>query len=155
MIEIYTDGSCLKNPGGAIGFGAVILLPKGSVEVYGGMPSGTNQVAELWAAVHAMEWVNEQLPVKTEVHVFSDSKYLVNGMNVWSANWIQTGWKKEIMHKHVWKRLLKLQVDYSVVWKWIKGHNGNKYNVKADRLAGQAAELTGGETWKQIFNRRR
>lgn len=154
MIEIYTDGSCLRNPG-VMGFGAIILLPTQTVEVYGGMPHGTNQVAELWAAVHALRWMNEVWLKRAEIELFSDSRYLINGMTVWADNWIKGGWKKELAHKKTWKLLHKLQAKHDVTWTWIKGHNGNTYNVKADRLAGQSAELTKEREWVQVFYRRK
>lgn len=125
--QIFTDGSCLKNPGGAGGIGAVIITDGYYEEVSCGFEAPTtNNQMEMYAAIIALE----SLPERSKVTLISDSQYLINTMS--------KGWKKKKNLTH-WNRLDSVARNHSINWKWVKGHNGNKYNELCDHLAMQAA----------------
>jgi ribonuclease HI len=126
-ITIYTDGSCLKNPGGAGGIGAVIIGDGYYHEISEGFAARTtcNQM-EIMAAVRALEFLKEP----TQVKLYSDSKLLIKTM---SGKW------KSKKNLKLWEMLKKACAIHSIKWKWIPGHNGIKYNEVCDRLALAAA----------------
>ncbi len=135
MIKIYTDGACSGNPGIG-GWGAVILedtnVPK---YIYGGENNTTNNRMELKAAIEAINiFLN---PKKLEV--FTDSKYLKNGIEVWIKNWKNNGWKtaskKPVKNKDMWTQLDQCIIKHEITWNWVKGHANNIHNEKADELA--------------------
>jgi ribonuclease HI len=136
---IYTDGCCLGNPGPG-GYAAVIVNADGTHrEMTGHDPATTNNRMELMAAIAALEAV----PLGSEPRVCSDSEYLINGMTVWLDQWKERGWKtaqrKPPENIDLWKRLNALALRRRVEWVWIRGHNGDRYNELADRLANEAA----------------
>jgi ribonuclease HI len=134
MLNIYTDGSCLKNPGGAIGFAAVFVLDNKVVNyVTGALESGTNNQAELLAAIKALKLVKPN----QEVTIYSDSQYVVQGMTIYKPS--RLGKKKVIPNLDLWTQLDDLASGKLVTWQWIKGHSGNKYNEMADKLANHQA----------------
>jgi ribonuclease HI len=124
---IYTDGSCLKNPGGEGGVAAVIIGDRYFNEVSGGYvaPTTCNQM-EIMAAVAGLETLREP----SEVTLISDSQYLVNTMS--------RGWKRK-KNRPYWAKLDAMASKHLITWKWVKGHNGNHYNERCDHLANQAA----------------
>ena len=134
MINIYTDGACSGNPGIG-GWGVVILDNNKEVLLNGGDQQTTNNKMELTAAIKALEYFE----VKQDLIINTDSKYVKDGIESWIKNWKKNGWKtsakKEVKNKELWIRLDDLINKHNVVWVWVKGHAGNKYNDKADSLA--------------------
>lgn len=138
MIIVSTDGSCLRNPGGAIGWAWVNHEgPSGS----GGEPSGTNQVAELRALFEAILAHPGDQPLLIE----SDSQYAIKCASEWLAGWKRKGWKTA--SGGAVKNLALVQgIDQAIIdrpgpvrFRWVRGHVGNHYNEVADTLAGEAA----------------
>lgn len=132
MLELYTDGSCLQNPGGAIGYAAVLYGPEGTElgRHVGGAATGTNNVAELLAVITALEL----LPAGSTVRIYSDSQYVTRGCSEWLP-----GWKKRafsgVKNVELWRRLSALLDTRSVSFQWVKAHNGHPRNELVDRLA--------------------
>ena len=129
MIELYTDGACLGNPGGPGGWGAVIVEDSRQREISGGEPRTTNQRMEITAAIKGLE----QTPPGAQAKVVSDSQYVVKTMTV--------GWQRKA-NLDLWERLDELVKERRVKWEWVRGHNGHPMNELADRLANDAAKET-------------
>jgi ribonuclease HI len=127
LYTIYTDGSCLKNPGGPGGYAAVIFR-EGEIieELSGGDVVTTNNRMELMAAVVGLRAVREP----SAVTLYSDSQYLIKTLTL--------GWKR-MKNVDLWARLDQAAKPHRVSWQWVRGHNGNPGNVRADALANQAA----------------
>lgn len=141
LIEIYTDGACLKNPGGAGGWAAIILRNgKEESRLSGGCKSSTNNKMELTGPIKALEQLKG---CKDQIIIYSDSQYVVKGMNSWTKGWIKNGWKTssgdDVKNVDLWKSLIILARDKNVSWKWVKGHNGHPQNELADSLATKKA----------------
>ena len=135
---IYTDGACSGNPGPG-GWGAVILNEeKNDTNISGKEQSTTNNRMELMAPIMALKKIKKT----SQIVIYTDSIYLKNGITTWIKNWEKNGWKsankKPIKNKDLWITLNELSKKYSIDWKWVKSHAGNKYNEIADRLATEA-----------------
>jgi ribonuclease HI len=152
VIRIWTDGCCLKNPGGAGGW-AFVVEDKGSGRVLheasGGHPKTTNNRMELIAAIKGLRWAIEHWP-EEKIEVWSDSKYVVEGMNAWRHSWKGFGWRKKALSPDkVANAKLWVQLDEADLlldgcrFVWVKGHNGTPLNEQADRLADAAARADG------------
>jgi ribonuclease HI len=134
-ITIYTDGGADPNPGA--GGWAAILLDKESGkhrELSGGEPRATNNRMELTAAIRALE----ALKRRCRVRLYTDSQYLRKGITEWLPGWIARGWKRkdgELQNEDLWRRLAELIQEHEVLWDWVKGHAGNRWNERADQLA--------------------
>lgn len=133
-VIIYTDGACRGNPGPG-GWG-VVLNYKGKVkELYGGEHETTNNRMELIAAIMGIE----ALKKSCKVEINTDSKYVLQGITQWMANWKKKGWKtagnKPVKNEDLWRRLDAALQGHIVEWKWVKGHSGHKENDRADQLA--------------------
>lgn len=134
-VEIYTDGACSGNPGKG-GWGAILKYGSVEKELCGGEVDTTNNRMELTAAIMALEALKEPC----EVTLTSDSKYLVDGINLgWAKSWKQNGWrkadKKPALNVDLWDKLLTLFEKHKVKLVWVKGHAGNPYNERCDALA--------------------
>ena len=134
-IEIYTDGACSGNPGIG-GWGAVILIDnQNPINLHGGLNATTNNQMELTAVIKALQYFYESKSIK----IFTDSKYVMNGMNQWIENWKRNGWKtankKPVKNKDLWVELDLALSKHKIDWEWVKGHAGNQYNEIADSLA--------------------
>lgn len=140
-IDIYTDGSCLGNPGPG-GYGAVLLFNQHRKEISQGYKDTTNNRMELLAAIEALDSLSE----RCEVSLTTDSQYVKNGINQWIHNWRKNGWKtsdkKPVKNADLWKRLDKVVAEHNVSWHWVKGHSGHPENERCDDLARTAAEGT-------------
>lgn len=140
---IYTDGSCLGNPG-AGGWAAIIVdCETGEVsEVHGGEKHTTNNRMEMTAAIVALS----KVPVKSQVELYTDSQYLKNAFTKnWIVNWKRNGWitsqGKPVLNQELWFKLDDLMRTHEVEFHWVKGHAGIRYNERCDELArGEAAK---------------
>ena len=137
-VEIYTDGSCLGNPGPG-GYGIFMIYNGHEKEMSQGYILTTNNRMEMLAAIVALE----SLTRECEVNLTTDSQYVKQGIESWITNWKKRGWltsaKKPVKNVDLWKRLDKTCSEHNVTWKWVKGHSGNKYNEIVDDLARDAA----------------
>lgn len=134
-IEIYTDGACSGNPGPG-GWGAVLLYKEHSKEISGGEKDTTNNRMELKAVIEALRAVKKSA---ADIVVYTDSKYVQHGISEWIHSWKKNGWKnagkKPIKNADLWKELDEEAAKHNIKWMWVRGHNGNKYNEIADKLA--------------------
>lgn len=133
-ITIYTDGACLGNPGPG-GWGAVLIYNTHEKTIQGGEHETTNNRMELMAAIQSLAQLNEAC----EVALYTDSKYVKQGMTEWLINWKKRNWKtasnKPVKNVDLWQALDKEVSRHRVSWYWVKGHAGDKYNEMADKLA--------------------
>jgi ribonuclease HI len=131
---IYTDGACSGNPGPG-GWGAVLRYGDHLKELHGGEPSTTNNRMELMAAIRALETLSRP----TDVQLYTDSKYVLDGITKWLPNWERRGWKtaskQPVKNVDLWQRLVAAMQPHEVTWHWVKGHNGDPGNERADELA--------------------
>ncbi len=140
LVEIYTDGACSGNPGPG-GFGAILVFKGFEKELSEGFAETTNNRMELLGAISALELLKEPC----RVMLTSDSKYLVDGMNLgWAKSWKKNNWiksdKKPALNAELWGRLLELNEIHDITFVWVKGHAGHPYNERCDRLAVDAIE---------------
>lgn len=139
MIKIYTDGSCLGNPGPG-GWGVVCE----SFKQCGGEQNTTNNIMELLAVIRALQTV-QRLKITARPHIVTDSKYVMTGIEQWISKWIENNWltsqKKPVKNKKLWQKLYKLVMQTNAAFEWVKGHSGHPMNEEADRLANQSAQL--------------
>ena len=138
-LEIYTDGACRGNPG-AGGWGVYLLYKNEKKEFYGGKLNTTNNQMELTAAIEGLKVLKEPCKVK----LYTDSKYVMDGINSWIANWKKNNWKtaskKDVKNKDLWIELDAETCKHEIEWIWVKGHSGNIGNEKADALANMGIE---------------
>ena len=137
----YTDGACAPSNPGPSAWGAVILAPDGSVAPHNGfIGAGTNQIAELTAALEGLALV----PEGQKVELVSDSQYVLKGLTEWRAGWERKGWKNSkgepVANLALWKKLYAIADRRKVSTRWVKGHSGEPYNEQADGLATAALE---------------
>ena len=134
-VTIYTDGACSGNPGPG-GWGAVLIYGGHRLEMSGGERQTTNNRMELIAAIEAMSRLNQPC----EVELWSDSRYLVDGLEKgWAKSWRSRGWKKKdgspALNPELWERLLELCEKHDVTLRWVKGHAANEENNRCDEMA--------------------
>ena len=140
MIKIYTDGSCLGNPGLG-GWAAIIFLNDKKIKIKGKKRNTTNNQMELMAPIKALK----KIPVGEKVQIYTDSKYVKMGITEWIESWKKNNWKtsskKKVKNKDLWKKLDHLSEKYQIKWLWVKGHSGDITNEEVDQLAKEAANL--------------
>ena len=140
MIKIYTDGSCLGNPGSG-GWAAIIFMNGKKITIKGSKKNTTNNQMELLAPIKALK----KIPFGEKVEIFTDSKYLKLGITEWIFKWKNNGWKtsnkSKVKNLELWKELHKLVENYQIKWSWVKAHSGNKINEEVDVIARNAANL--------------
>ena len=135
-VIIYTDGACSGNPGSG-GWAAIIFNKTNGQKSkkIGGEIETTNNRMELIAIIRALE----SIPKESSLQIFTDSKYVINGIESWIVKWKTNNWigsnKKNVKNKDLWTRLDVLTNQFQIKWNWVKGHSGNKYNEEVDRLA--------------------
>jgi ribonuclease HI len=130
-IKIYTDGSCLKNPGGKGGYGFLILSKDGDeIQGFGHSPSTTNNIMELTAVIEAIKYYKKIDKKQTKFHIVSDSKYVINCA--------KGEWQRK-KNKEVWERYDKYAKGKDITFTWVKGHSGDKYNEIVDKLANKGS----------------
>ena len=141
-VEIFTDGACKGNPGPG-GWGALLRLGKHEKELSGRDPDTTNNRMELTAAIKGLEALIEPC----EVDLYSDSKYVLDGMTKWVAGWQKRGWinssRKPVRNAELWHELIEAARPHKVNWHWVKGHNGHPENERVDQLASEQADIAG------------
>jgi ribonuclease HI len=137
-VTIYTDGSCLGNPGPG-GWAAILLYGRHRRELSGGMTHTTNNQMELQAAITALSALKEPC----QVTLWSDSEYLKNGITKWIKGWQANGWhtadKSPVKNAGLWRELLAAIDGHQIEWRWTKGHADDEGNTRADELARAAA----------------
>ena len=137
-VVVYTDGACKGNPGPG-GWGALLRWNGHEKELFGGEVQTTNNRMELTAVIEALS----ALKKRSCVAVYTDSAYVKNGITSWIHNWKQRGWrtadKKPVKNVELWQRLDELAAAHDVRWHWVRGHNGDPGNERADELATRAA----------------
>lgn len=138
-VEVATDGACKGNPGPG-GWGAVIRFGTREKELSGGEPLTTNNRMELSAVIAALN----ALTKPCEVHLSTDSRYVMDGLTKWVKGWQRNGWrtadKKPVKNIELWQALVEATARHRIKWEWVKGHAGHPDNERADRLASDAAD---------------
>ena len=140
MIKIYTDGSCLKNPGNG-GWAAIININGKIKKISGNEKNTTNNRMELMATINALK----EMSTRDLIEIFTDSKYVKNGITEWVNTWILNNWKtskkEDVKNKDLWIELYKLNQSLNIKWNWVKAHAGDALNEEVDMLAKKAADL--------------
>jgi len=138
MIKIYTDGSCIGNPGNG-GWGAIIIINEKKTIIKGSKKNTTNNQMELLAPIKALNEITKG----SKVQIFTDSRYVKNGITEWIHNWKKNGWKtadkQPVKNKQLWIELDHLSSEYEIVWSWVKAHSIDRLNNEVDLIAKEAA----------------
>ncbi len=137
-VEIFTDGACSGNPG-AGGWGVILRCRDVEKELSGAEKETTNNRMEMTAVINALK----ALKCPCNITLYTDSKYVMDGVNEWLPNWKKNGWKtanKKTAVKNVdlWQVLDELLGQHKIRWVWVKGHNGHPENERVDTLAREA-----------------
>ncbi|MFA6177814.1 MAG: ribonuclease HI [Candidatus Paceibacterota bacterium] len=149
-MKIYTDGAAKGNPGRS-GWGAVFIVMDKVFEIGGGVDHATNNQMELTAPIEALKFLARQGLVGDDVEIVSDSKYVILGITEWIFNWQKNNWrnakKEPVLNQVLWEELYSLTQEFAclpnrekIKWTYVKGHNGDKYNERADEIATSFAE---------------
>ncbi len=137
QVELYTDGACSGNPGPG-GWGALLRYKGTEKELSGAEPETTNNRMELMAAIEGLKAINRPCPVT----LYTDSKYVLQGVTEWMSAWKTRGWKtadkKPVKNQDLWMALDEQVNRHQVTWQWVKGHNGHIENERVDELARMA-----------------
>lgn len=143
-ITIYTDGACKGNPGPG-GWGVLFEYNGRQKTMHGGELLTTNNRMEMMAAISALETLREAC----EVTLFTDSKYVMQGLTEWLPGWKARGWKtaskQPVKNQDLWERLDAAVQRHKIDWRWVKGHAGDPGNEMADQLANQGLLAALGE----------
>lgn len=144
QVEIFTDGACKGNPGPG-GWGAILRTGEVEKELSGRERETTNNRMEMTAVIEALR----ALKRPCEVDLYTDSKYVIDGITQWVFNWQKRGWKtsanKPVLNEDLWRALLEAKRIHKVRWHWVKGHAGHPENERADILASDQALLAAGK----------
>lgn len=139
-VEIYTDGACSGNPGIG-GWGVILRYKQTEKELSGGELNTTNNRMELTAVIEALK----ALKTRCNITLYTDSKYVMNGITEWLENWKKNGWKTsnkkgEVKNIELWQALDELVKVHEIRWVWVKGHAGHIENERVDTLARREVE---------------
>jgi len=133
-IKIYTDGACRGNPGPG-GWGVVMISAQHRKTLHGGERETTNNRMELTAAIEALN----ALKGSQEIALYTDSRYVMDGIKSWLPNWKKRGWKtsskKPVKNQDLWQALDAASAKHTIAWQWVRGHSGDPGNEEADALA--------------------
>ena len=129
---IYTDGACKGNPGIG-GWGAILFYGEHKKELYGYAGDTTNNRMELTAVIEALKALNRSCSIE----IYTDSQYVKRGMTEWIGGWQRKNWK-DVKNPDLWQELLKVAKVHNINWHWVRGHNGDPNNERADELANLA-----------------
>ena len=139
QIQIFTDGACKGNPGPG-GWGAILRMGPHEKELSGSEADTTNNRMEMQAVIQGLNALTEPCIVE----VYSDSKYVIDGITKWVHGWKKRGWvnasKKPVRNAELWHELIEATARHEVSWNWVKGHAGHAENERADQLASDAAD---------------
>ena len=134
LIEIFTDGACSGNPGPG-GWAAILRAGSHEKEISGGEPLTTNNRMEMQAAISALAALHQP----SQVVLYTDSRYLLDGITQWLPRWKARGWKtsdnKPVKNEDLWRALDTQSQRHRVEWRWVRGHNDHVENERADALA--------------------
>jgi len=138
-VTLYTDGSCLGNPGPG-GYAAVLVCGEHRMELAEGFSGTTNNRMEIMAVIKGLEALKQQ----SVVEIFTDSQYVMKAFtDRWLVGWQKNGWKtaakQPVKNQDLWKRLVPLIATHKVTWRWVRGHSGHPENERCDVLARTAA----------------
>ena len=137
--KIYTDGACSGNPGKG-GWAAIILDKKNQLNISGGESKTTNNRMELMAAIMALKKIKN----RSEITIYTDSRYVKDGITKWIINWKKNGWKnaskKSVKNSELWMELDQMTNHHEISWFWVKGHSNHRENDIADALANKGIE---------------
>ena len=140
MIKVYTDGSCLENPGNG-GWAAIIIDDGKKIQIKGNKKNTTNNQMELLAPIQALK----KIPKGSKVQIFTDSKYVKSGITEWIHNWKKNGWKtankQQVKNIELWTELDLLTNEFEIKWSWVKAHSTDNLNNEVDLIAKEAANL--------------
>ena len=145
VVELFTDGACSGNPGPG-GWAYLLRHPASGTERHsnGGEPETTNNRMELSAVIEGLGAIKSP----SVVELYSDSKYVLDGLNSWLDNWIRRGWKtaakKPVKNEDLWRTLDELRRVHELRFHWVKGHDGHAENELVDRLAVEARDAAAG-----------
>ncbi len=138
-VSVATDGACKGNPGPG-GWGAVLRSGTTEKELSGGENPTTNNRMEMTAVIEALN----ALKKPCDVHLSTDSRYVMDGLTKWVKGWQRNGWrtadKKPVKNVELWQALVEATARHRIRWEWVKGHAGHPDNERADRLASDAAD---------------
>lgn len=138
-VKLYTDGACSGNPGPG-GWGVVLIYGKHVREYSGGEAQTTNNRMEMTGVIEGLKRLKEPCAVT----IYTDSKYVLQGFTEWMPGWKAKGWKtadkKPVKNIELWQALDAVTKGHKLTWQWVKGHNGDTYNERADLLAVLAAK---------------
>jgi len=142
QIQIYTDGAAKGNPGSA-GWGVVFIIGGRELEIGGRVDHATNNQMELTAPIEALKYIKKH-KIGGDIEFFSDSKYVILGITEWIFNWQKNNWrnaaKKPVVNRELWEDLYSLTQELKPKWTYVKGHNEDRYNERADLIATSFAE---------------
>ena len=137
IINIWTDGACSGNPGPG-GWGVLIKYNNATKEISGSEKNTTNNRMEMMAVIKALKYID----TKSQINLYTDSKYVKEGITNWIISWKKNNWKnsqkKDVKNKDLWVELDSLSLKHNINWNWVKGHSGNIENDIADKLATEA-----------------
>ena len=138
-VQIFTDGACKGNPGPG-GWAALLRFGGNEKIISGHDRDSTNNRMEITAVIRAFSTLKE--PCRVEL--FSDSKYVIDGITKWVNGWQKRGWKtaakKPVLNEDLWRELINAVEGHDVNWHWVKGHSGHPENERVDQLASNEAE---------------
>jgi ribonuclease HI len=138
-INLYSDGSSLGNPGPG-GYGTILEFNGNQKELSGGEDNTTNNRMELKGVIEGLKALKEPC----DVHITSDSTYVVKGINEWLSSWIKNGWKsstkKPVKNDDLWKEYVEVSKSHTIIASWVKGHAGHEENERCDILAKEFAQ---------------
>ena len=139
-IEVFTDGACSGNPG-AGGWGVILRYGEIEKELSGGEENTTNNRMELTAVIEALKALKKEC----DITIYTDSRYVMDGVQEWMPNWKLTGWKttnkkSPVKNVELWQILDSLLSKHKIKWVWVKGHNGHPENERVDKLARDEAK---------------
>lgn len=141
-VDIFTDGACKGNPGPG-GWGVILRMGQHEKELSGSDPQTTNNRMEMTAVIKGLNALIEAC----EVTLYTDSKYVIDGITKWVSGWKRNGWvnasKQPVRNADLWHELIDAAHRHKVNWQWVRGHAGHPENERADRLASDAAMRVG------------
>lgn len=147
-VAIYTDGACQGNPGPG-GWAAILVHKTTEKELSGAVPETTNNRMELQGVIEGLKALKRHC----NVEVYSDSQYVVRGVNEWLKGWQRNNWrradKKPVENQDLWQDLAEQLTRHDVTLHWVRGHNGHPMNERADLLAVAAVDKLVGRTRKR------